>query len=65
MVFCEPCLSVSCSHVLASQKMCFYTLMCRDMLNKPQALNFGQGEHPEPEITVRLGLCEGRRFLFA
>lgn len=32
------------------------------MLNKPEALHYGQGEHPEPEITLHLGLCEGRRF---
>lgn len=54
----------SLARVCWSVKRCAcYTWKCNDMLNKPEALHYGQSEHPEPKITVCLGLCEGRGFI--
>lgn len=36
--------------------------MCNNMLNKAEALHYGQSEHLEPVITVCLGLREGSEF---
>lgn len=58
----QPCLPVSCSRVLVTHRCAGLTVMCNDVLHKPEALLHGQSEHPEPEITVWFGLREGRRF---
>lgn len=57
----QPSLSVSC---WAVRRLTCLILICNDIIDKPEVLDYVQSEHPEPEITVGLGLHEGGRYFF-